>query len=243
MAGESPPFTRDLSSHRPTQDGVRVASVAGAQVIQKQISSGSQKKGSMASRRTRGFSLLELMIVLAIMLTAAGISFISLQPALRQERVTNAYNTTLTTMRRARELAVGQRRTYVVAFNTGVPNSITISPASVTPGGTTVTYALPNDVSFSTIVGLPATGPDGFGTGTTAIDFDQGIGAGDKTAVYFMPDGSAQDINNNTNNGVVYLSRAGDLDSVRAITLWGATGRLRGWRIATVAGVGTWKQQ
>jgi prepilin-type N-terminal cleavage/methylation domain-containing protein len=243
LAGEESSLTQILSSHLPAQDRVYVASVAGAQVMQEQFGIGWQTKGSMASRRTRGFSLLELMIVVAIMLIAVSISIMSLQPALRAERVTNAYNTTLSTMRRARELAIGQRRTYVVTFSAATPSSITITPASVTPGGLTATYTLPDDVSFATMTGLPAVAPDGFGTGATAIDFDQGIGAGNKNAVYFMPDGSAQDINNNTNNGVVYLCRPGELGSMRAITLWGATGRLRGWRIATVAGVSTWKQQ
>jgi prepilin-type N-terminal cleavage/methylation domain-containing protein len=202
-----------------------------------------QKKGSMARRRMRGFSLLELMIVVAILLVAAAIAFISLQPALRQERATNAYNTTLNTMRRARELAIGQRRTYIVTFNAGVTSSMTIAPASVTPGGTTVTYTLPTDVSFTTVSGLPAVGPDGFGNGTTAIDFDQNVGAGNKTSIFFMPDGSAQDINNNMNNGVVYIARPGELNSLRAITLWGTTGRLRGWRLSTVGAVTKWTQQ
>jgi prepilin-type N-terminal cleavage/methylation domain-containing protein len=201
------------------------------------------EKGVMATRGMRGYSLLEMMIVAAILLTAAGIAFISLQPALRQERVTNAYNTTLNTMRRARELAIGQRRTYILTFNVGAPSSITITPASVTPGGLTVTYTLPDDVSFTTVSGLPAVGPDGFGNGTTAIDFDQNVAAGNKTNVFFMPDGSAQDINNNMNNGVVYIARPGELNSLRAITLWGATGRLRGWRLSTIGGVPKWTQQ
>ena len=211
--------------------------------MQETIGMSEHKKDSMGLRRMRGFSLLELMIVVAILLVAAAIAFISLQPALRQERVTNAYNTALNTMRRARELAIGQRRTYIVTFNAGVTSSMTIAPASVTPGGTTLTYALPDDVSFTTVSGLPGVGPDGFGNGTTAIDFDQNVGAGNKTSVFFMPDGSAQDINNNINNGVVYIARPGEFNSVRAITLWGATGRLRGWRVSTVGGVPKWTQQ
>ncbi len=47
--------------------------------------------------------------------------------------------------------------------------------------------------------------PDGFGVGTTAIDFDQGIAGGVKNVIYFYPDGSAQDAAGNINNGVVYL--------------------------------------
>jgi prepilin-type N-terminal cleavage/methylation domain-containing protein len=189
------------------------------------------------------FSLIEMMIVMAIMLIATGIGFITLAPAMRQIRISNAYNTTLMTIRRARETAIAQRRTYIVTFNNAaVPNTVTIAPASVTPGGLNVTYTLPNDVLFTALAGLPAIGPDGFGTGATAIDFDQNVGGGNKTSIYFYPDGSAQDINNNTNNGVVYMGRNGDLYSSTAITLWGATGRLRGWRLVN-AGAPTWKQQ
>ena len=195
-------------------------------------------------RKQTGFSLIEMMVVMAIMLIATGIGFITLQPALRQIRVANAYNTTLMTMRRAREAAIGQRRTYIVTFNNAaVPHSITIAPASVTPGGLNVTYTLPNDVLFTTIAGVPAVGPDGFGTGATAIDFDQNVGGGNKTSIYFYPDGSAQDINNNINNGVLYMARTTELYSSTAITLWGATGRLRGWKLTNVAGAPTWKQQ
>ena len=117
-----------------------------------------------------------------------------------------------------------------------------IAPASVTPGGLNVTYTLPNDVVFTAMAGLPAVAPDGFGSGVTAIDFDQNVSGGNARAIYFMPDGSAQDINSNTNNGIVYMGRPGELYSSMAITLWGATGRLRGWKLANAAGP-TWRQQ
>jgi hypothetical protein len=178
-----------------------------------------------------------------VLLIAISIGFITLQPALQQIRVTNAYNTTLMTMRRAREAAIGQRRTYIVTFsNAAVPNTVTIAPASVTPNGLNVTYSLPSDVVITTMATFPNPGADGFGAGGTAIDFDQGVGGGDKTSIYFNPDGSAQDINNNINNGVVYMGRTGQLYSSTAITLWGATGRLRGWKLVNVGGVPTWKQ-
>jgi prepilin-type N-terminal cleavage/methylation domain-containing protein len=195
------------------------------------------------SRKQRGFSIIELMIVMTVLLIAISIGFITLQPALQQIRVTNAYNTTLMTMRRAREAAIGQRRTYIVTFsNAAVPNTVTIAPASVTPNGLNVTYSLPSDVVITTMATFPNPGADGFGAGGTAIDFDQGVGGGDKTSIYFNPDGSAQDINNNINNGVVYMGRTGQLYSSTAITLWGATGRLRGWKLVNVGGVPTWKQ-
>jgi hypothetical protein len=85
--------------------------------------------------------------------------------------------------------------------------------------------------------------PDGFGAGTVAIDFDQGMGLGSQDYVMFMPDGSSQDLLGNWNSGVLYMGRAGDLYSSRAITVFGATGRIRGWRLYLQAGVNTWVQQ
>jgi len=184
----------------------------------------------------RGFSLIEMMIVLTVILIACAVSFMTLQPALKQGRVTNAYNFALGALRQAREDAVGDRRVYMVTFsNATIPNTITITQSDT--GVVKTTYKLPTDVVFGVQVGFPVsptvapTTPDGFGIGGTAIDFDQGVAGGVRTAIYFYPDGSAQDVNNNINNGVVYLGRQADLYSSRAITVWGATGRLRGWRL------------
>jgi hypothetical protein len=88
--------------------------------------------------------------------------------------------------------------------------------------------------------------PDGFGIGGTAIDFDQGVAGGAKNVIYFYPDGSAEDVNGNVNNGVVYIALTGNTGFVstsRAITLWGATGRLRGWHIYQNAAKWYWRQQ
>jgi type IV fimbrial biogenesis protein FimT len=196
------------------------------------------------SRKAQGFSLLEMMIVVALILVVCGISVMSMQPVIRQQRVTNAYNTVLMTMRRAREAAIAERRVYTVTFNNAaVPNTVTMTQAST--GVVITTMTLPQDVTFRAEPGIPTgvgTTPDRFGNGSTAIDFDQGVAGGAKNVIYFNPDGSAQDVNSNINNGVVYLARAGDLYSSRAITLWGTTGRLRGWRLFNNAGL-VWRQQ
>jgi hypothetical protein len=151
-------------------------------------------------------------------------------------------------MRQARDISVAQRQIYFVTLNNAVqPNTITVTQGST---GTVVSsYALPSDVAFDAEPGLPnspivaPTTPDGFGTGATAIDFDQGIVAGAKNIVYFYPDGSAADALGNVNNGVVYIARPGFVDSSRAITLWGATGRLRGWRAYKNGAKYYWRQQ
>ena len=105
---------------------------------------------------------------------------------------------------------------------------------------------LPNDIQFQTLAGLPngaATVPDGFGNATVAIDLDQGVaGGGIKNQVMFMPDGSAHDVNGSLNSGILYVARNGDLYSSRAVTLYGATGRIRGWRLLNSGGA-KWFQQ
>jgi len=205
----------------------------------------------MFSRRTRGFSLIEMMVVVALILIVLAFSIMAIQPALRQAHLTAGYNQTLMALRQARDIAVAQRQIYYVTLSNAVqPNTITITQGST---GTVVSsYAMPSDVGFIAWPGLPnspivaPTTPDGFGTGGTAIDFDQGIVAGAKNVIYFYPDGSAADVLGNVNNGVVYMAMLGNTGFVstsRAITLWGATGRLRGWHIYTNAGQWYWRQQ
>ncbi len=197
-------------------------------------------KQSAAQRRLRGVSLLEMMIVLAVAMIAGGIAFLNIQPALRQARVNNAFNTTLMAMRRAREAAIAERRIYFVTLT--APRTVTITQAAT--GTVILNASLPTDISFTTVPGMPGTGPDGFGTGANAIDFDIGVAGGQGNPIYFFPDGSAHDVNGNTNNGVLYIARPGDLMSARAISLFGTSGRLKGWRLYTNAG-GTkyWGQQ
>jgi prepilin-type N-terminal cleavage/methylation domain-containing protein len=198
----------------------------------------------MRSRTTRGFSLIEMMSVVTIILIVTGIAVTGIQPALKYSRVNNAYNLTLAAIRQTRDYSVAQRQQYSVTFSNAVaPNTITIT--QVGSGNVVATYQLPTDVTFTVVNGIPTAAnavPDGFGAGATAIDFDQGIAGGVQTVIYFMPDGTAQDLNGNLNNGVLYIARAGELYSSHAITVWGATGRLRGWRLLSTAGAPYWRQ-
>jgi len=107
------------------------------------------------------------------------------------------------------------------------------------------TYTLPQDVTYNVVSGFPTTAPDGFGTGITAIDFGQGLGAGSLAYVSFLPDGSSQDTLGNYNNGIIYISRIADNNKFTScsVTVWGATGRIRGWRLYQQAGSPVWVQQ
>lgn len=219
-------------------------------------------RGAAGKRAARGFSLLELMIVICVLMIVGGITFMALQPALRDARANQAFESALMPLRVARQRAIAERKQYIVCFGIAAPagaptplgaptaQSIQIfrwDAGTALSAATQVTaVTLPIDINFQTVGGLPntpATVPDGFGSATVALDFDQGIAGAINNQVMFMPDGSAHDVNGNLNSGILYVARNGDLYSSRAVTLYGATGRIRGWRLISSGGTPQWIQQ
>ncbi len=208
----------------------------------------------MGLRKQDGFSLMEMLITISIIMILCAVTFVSMMPMLNQSHVDSAYQTTLMALRNTRNLAISLSLEYYVNFNpAGFPAGtiqVQYQPPSVggiaQPIQSVITYTIPNDVNFAVRAGFPASAPDGFGTGAVAIDFGQGLGGGSINYVVFMPDGSSQDNLGNYNSGVLYLTRnqtSDTLNNSRAISVWGATGRTRGWRLSQLAGVWTWVQQ
>ena len=209
----------------------------------------------MSSHKNNGFSLLEMMITISIILILCGISYIAMRPILNQSHVDSAYSTTLMALRNTRNLAITQSHEYYVNFNpSGFPAGTiqvqyqppAVGVAAAPPLQQVVTYSIPSDVSFAVQTGFPtASTPDGFGAGVNPIDFGQTLAGEPMNYVVFMPDGSSQDNLGNFNSGVIYLTRPSDtnLNNSRAVTVWGATGRIRGWRLDKVSGAWTWTQQ
>ena len=97
---------------------------------------------------------------------------------------------------------------------------------------------LPDGIQFICVGGIPTgagTVPDGLGSGANAIDFDLANGGGG-SQIYFQPDGRALDGANRLNDGVIYLAQPGNLYSSRAVTLFGSTGRSKGWTLSNLSG-------
>ena len=92
-------------------------------------------KAGQNRNNVSGFSLVEMMITLAISIIVTVISVITLIPLLNQQHVTNAYNTTLAAMRLARDNAVAQRTSYSVTFSQHCRTEHDRSGASVAYGG------------------------------------------------------------------------------------------------------------
>jgi type II secretory pathway pseudopilin PulG len=216
-----------------------------------------EAKPGLRGSRARGFSLIEMTIVVALTIVVSVISLIKLPSLLSAQHLTNAYNTTLSAMRQARDNAVSQRTSYSVTLattTTPVTNTITVAPTLA--GGFTnqqnsVIYQLPSDVGFAVVTGVSSVTPtpDGYGSAANAIDFgytsNGNTGGSTRSVIYFCPDGSAQTTSvcaggGNWDGGVVYLNGpvtwsgstpSGYAANSRAISLWGATGRLHGWRL------------
>ena len=197
----------------------------------------------------RGFSLIEAIFVIAIALIITAGALIQFTPVLKSARAENALQTTLAQVRNARGLAIDQRSKYRLTFvaprtiqlHRGVLDQVThiLSYAFVS------TIDLPNDTQFIAITGIPTSGsgttPDSLPTTGAAIDFSLDYGGGG-TQIFFQPDGRALDSANRLNTGVVYVARPGELMSSRAVSVLGATGRVKGWRLIQSGSKVAWTQ-
>lgn len=184
-----------------------------------------------------GFSLIELVIVIAVVLIALSVALLNLRTAMASSRMNSGVETTLSQLRLARQEAIARRMAYQVTFTP--PGTITT--VRLVQGAAPIqerSITLPPEIQFLA-PGLPNPGPDGFGTGRVAIDFDQGNGGGGNV-ILFVPDGTAQGANGGPDDGVVYIAHARGLTPPHAISMWGATGRFKTWELSTGRGAPKW---
>lgn len=178
-------------------------------------------------RAVAGFSLTEMLIgltVLLIMLAIAVVAYHKLWPGIKADSALDGLESQL---QMAREDAVDQRRTFEVEFT--APDQVTISRLELNGQLTAEpAYTLPYNASFQLFAGLPDT-PDALGD-SSAIDFtDVNGGAGGDTLL-FRADGSVSDTAGNLVNGTVFLGLGTDSTTARAVTIYGVTGIVHGYR-------------
>jgi type II secretory pathway pseudopilin PulG len=186
-----------------------------------------------------GFSVTELLVTMAILMTGGAIAVMNISGAVRNSHVETAYQNTLDQLRLARQVAIDKRTVCRVDFTAPGTIAVTQAFADGTPVQTE-TVTLPTDVQYTVVAGMPSPPtptPDNIGNGNIAIDFDR-VAGGSGTTIYFQPDGSALDAAGRSNDGVIYVARPNELTGARAITLLGTTGRIRGWRLGPKPGGG-----
>jgi prepilin-type N-terminal cleavage/methylation domain-containing protein len=179
----------------------------------------------------RGFSTIELMVSLTIILIVSAVAITSLKPNLQQARVDAQMREVVDTFRQAREYAIRNRRYVQISFpaNDQIQvtelNTLTPGAGGVNPVLTTLTVAPPLVWNLD---GMPDT-PDAYGN-AGAIEFES-IVNGPVGGMIFQSDGELLDgATLLPINGTVFMGYPGQQSTARAVTILGTTGRVRGWK-------------
>jgi prepilin-type N-terminal cleavage/methylation domain-containing protein len=201
----------------------------------------------LSSRKLQqGFSLIELLVVVAVMSILSGIAIMSTMRPGTTARANNAADAVVNTLRQGRLLAITKRRNVVVSLTGTNQIQLTVQtlPGEAAPA-TPIPLVQLNDgiksgLQFYLFPTLPNTpmGPLGFGN-TSAIDLEAVNGGTVGSAIMFSSSGSLVGVggasvanyytlgNNNPINATIYIGVQGDTSTARAITVTGATGRVR----------------
>lgn len=170
-----------------------------------------------------GFSLVEIILVLMMAGILAGIGLIGSGAILPGIQANRSMHEVVAQLRNGREQAIAQRRTIQVAVQNG--NQIRLLRQNIpASNGVTVlnTLTLGRDCAFRLYSGVPDS-PDSFGN-MAATDF------GAAATVSFLPDGTLVDEAGNPVSGSLFFGIANRPETARAVTILGATGRVRSYR-------------
>ncbi len=190
----------------------------------------------------RGFSLLEMVAVLALAFIVMAFAVISTVSSSQNAKANSAMDAVVSQLRQARELAISKRRNVQVQFT--APNEIQLTlltlPGEAVPPAITPVYLNDNvggGATFYVFPTLPDT-PMAFGN-STAINLQNPNGGGAWSVMFTTSGafaGTAQSAstlyaatNNDPVNASIFIGIAGKTNTARAITVFGATGRVRSY--------------
>jgi prepilin-type N-terminal cleavage/methylation domain-containing protein len=185
-------------------------------------------------RSTAGFSLVEMMIVVGLGAVLTGMAVAQISISGQGTKGDGGMRVVLGLMNQARQSAIQQRRYVRVVFTTPnlmqvVEENTTTATVACTVTCTTLQSAtLEGNVQFGLVTGVPDT-PDAFGSNAPAFNGTP-VAFGSATIVRFAPDGTLVNQNGVFTNGTVFLAIPSTSLSSRAVTVLGATGRVRGYR-------------
>ena len=174
-------------------------------------------------RSERGVTLIEMLLVVCIMGVVGAMGAAQIAEARRSMQGDGAMRLVMSQFNTAREMAVTQRRNMELKF-VGT-NWMQIVRREVPAGTTTLlSQAFEGNVTFRIVPTVLTDTPDGFGR-ASAIAFGSST-----TSILFSSDGTLIDQSGNPLNGTVFLAVVNVEKSQRAVTVLGATGRVRGYK-------------
>jgi prepilin-type N-terminal cleavage/methylation domain-containing protein len=182
-------------------------------------------RGKSRSSRS-GFSLLEAVVAIAVIGVLLAMAILNFGTILPNYKANSALDQVLSQLRSARERAIAHRREVQVSFVGN--NQIVITelwpPNTGTPPAP-VTYTFEGGANFTTFASLPDL-PAPYNFGNTSPIYIGGQSGG-PPIMKFSTNGSFLDGGNTLLNGTVFLGLPGNPTSARAISILGATGRIR----------------
>jgi type II secretory pathway pseudopilin PulG len=194
-------------------------------------------------RAEQGFSLLEMVVVVGLAFTVMAFAVMNTMSSSQNSRANSAMDAVISQLRQARELAIAKRRNVQVQFT--APNLIQLTVLTL-PGEAVPTPmqpvllndGVPGGAIFYVFPAPVTDTPMGFGN-STAISLQQPTGGGAWTVMFTTSGafcGTAQSAaslyqatNNNPVNASLFLGVVGKSNTARAVTVFGATGRVRSY--------------
>jgi len=175
-------------------------------------------------RSQRGFSLLEILTAVAVISVVLGMAMLNYGSILPNFKANSAMDQLLYQLRSARERAIAHRREVQVQFiGTNQLQITEIWPVGTAPVDKPVSFeGGAQFIVFPSVPDIPAP----FNFGNTAPVYFEGLSGG-PPIMKFSTTGAFIDGGNTLVNGTVFLGIPGKPSTARAISVLGATGRVR----------------
>jgi prepilin-type N-terminal cleavage/methylation domain-containing protein len=175
-----------------------------------------------------GFSLLEMLVVIAIMFILSAFAIISINGSLPSQQSAAGLNAAVGVFRQGRDIAIAERRSFqLVIPAANPPNQIGLERLEIGGGFTALpVVTLPKPAQFGldpSITVAPETGL----VQSTCVN---GLCFGGTVTETWLSDGTFVQANGQPLTAVVYVMVPGQPSAQRAFTILGSTGRIRTYR-------------
>jgi type II secretory pathway pseudopilin PulG len=193
-----------------------------------------------ANRNEHGFTLVETVMVVAIMMVLMGIAVIQSFGSLESYQANSALDVVVSQLRVARELAITQRRTVQLWIDTApeaqdnryhIKYQVQPAPQTNEVAGPLVSVPLPGATQLVLEAGVPDT-PMAFGNSSPVYIGNPPVNGG-PPIMQFNSTGTFTDNTGITLlYGTIFIGVPNQVSTARAVTIMGGTGRVRAytWR-------------